>query len=270
MKQILLTVLAVAVVTFTTNAQRTLMDFEAAGDAVSLAGVFDAGAGGVAVIANPDATGINTSDSVGHFIEATDGQNWAGFFYDLDSGQAMVDLTNANKEICLDVWMPSGDFSLKLEKVENAMAVFDFEPAPLAPSAYNAWSTICHDYTGTTADGQMINRFVFLFNVGSLPSTALDHYFDNLRKPYTTNTTSLINGEAIKVFPSPATFDLYFDTDGSAKTIIVSDLMGRQLDTYNGYTDNNIRVADYAAGTYIITFVDEATGERASTKFVKQ
>ena len=269
MKQSLLIVFALVFTFSFADAQRVLIDMEAAGDASTYITSFDVGAGGFSVVANPDASGINTSDSVGQFIEATDGQNWAGFFFDLDSGQAMVDLSNANKELCVDVWMGSGDLSLKLERVENGGAVFDFEPAGVAPAAYSTWSTVCHDYAGTIADGEMVNRFVFLFNVLSLPAQDETHYFDNLRKPFSTSTKDLIKGEAVKVFPSPATFDLYFDTDGSPRTIIVSDLMGRQLDTYNGYTNNNIRVADYATGTYVITFIDEETGETASTKFVK-
>lgn len=272
MKQTLLVIFSFLLVVATTNAQRTLIDFETV-DVFVYGESFGNGSGGFSVVANPDMN-INTSDSVGQFVEATDGEAWAGFYFDVNN-QSHVTFSAGQTQLCADVWMTSSadaaTLTFKVERIDaGGTLVKDLEPAPVSVSTTNAWTTVCQDYAGTTFDGDSTNRLVFLFNIGSTPTSPLNHYIDNVTQPNATSTDQLFKGELVKIFPNPATHNIFFDTDGTARTILVSDMMGRTIDTYNEFTGNNIRVADYAPGTYVMTFIDEKTGQTASAKFVKK
>jgi hypothetical protein len=272
MKKILLTIFTLCLVVFAANAQRTLVDFEGGG-IFTFTDQFNTGSGGFAIIENPDPSGINQSDSTGQFIEAADGDPWAGFFMDSGEGVDSVDLATGQSEICIDVWMAqTGNLSLKVERVEGGGAVDAFEPNPgVEVNTTSEWTTVCQDYAGTSFENSYTNRLVFIFNLTSTPTADQTHFFDNVVQPnVTVNTTELFRGELVKIFPNPATYNIFFSTDGTPRTILVSDMMGRTIDSYEDFTGNNIRVSGYAPGTYIMTFVDEDSKESVSTKFVKK
>lgn len=64
---------------------------------------FDVGANGsTSVVANPDKSGINTSEYVGKMVRGADGQPWAGWYATLATP---VDVT-ANKYVHIKIWKP--------------------------------------------------------------------------------------------------------------------------------------------------------------------
>jgi len=273
MKKVLLAIFSMCLVVATTNAQRTLLDFEG-GDNFTFFDNFGVNSGGYSKIANPDQNMTNPSDSVGQFIEAPDGEPWAGFFFTLNDGAAPVDLSES-PELCLDVWVSEATtLTYKVEEYDEASStlIVAYEPpVPIDVTTTSAWTTVCQNYEGTPVENNTnINRLVYIFNIGSAPSSDLTHFFDNAVQPGVTNTTEQFRGELIRIFPNPSTHNVFFDTDGSPRTILISDMMGRNVATYNNFTDNNIRVSDYAPGTYIMTFVDESTGQTASARFIKK
>lgn len=95
------------------------------------------------IIANPDASGINTS---GNVLETVHGnETWAGLFVDLD---APLDFSSATT-ISLKVWAPvTGDFRFK---VENSSNTNDFVELDATVTTANAWEEISVDFSGSSS-----------------------------------------------------------------------------------------------------------------------
>jgi hypothetical protein len=273
MKKALLVVFSLCFIVATTDAQRTLLDFEGGND-LTFFDNFNQGSGGYSAIPNPDQNTTNPSDSVGQFIEAPDGDPWAGFFFQLNDGAAPIDLS-ASSELCVDVWVSeAATLTYKVEEFDNdaGMLVAAYEPPiPVDITATAEWTTVCQSFVGTPVENNTnINRLVYIFNITSTPAADLTHFFDNAVQPGVSSTNELFRGELLRVYPNPSTHNIFFDTDGSPRTILVSDMMGRNIARYDDFAGNNIRVSEFAPGTYIMTFVDEVTGQIASARFVKK
>jgi PKD repeat protein len=97
-----------------------------------------------AFIANPDASGINTS---GNVLETVHGsETWAGLFVNLTNKLNFSTQTS----IKLKVWAPAtGPFRLKLEERANTN---NFVEVDVNVTTANAWQEITFDMTGTAAD----------------------------------------------------------------------------------------------------------------------
>jgi PKD repeat protein len=104
-----------------------------------------------AVIANPDATGINMSSKV---VETGHGnETWAGFFVNLDS---KLDFSTQTT-IKLKVWAPiTGDFRIKLEEQANTN---NFVEVDATVTTANTWEEITFDFSGTAADFDRLVMF---------------------------------------------------------------------------------------------------------------
>ena len=272
MKQSLLIVLAVFFTFSFAEAQRVLADFETQTPAIG--DCFGNGSQGntcFSIVANPDATGVNMSDSVGQYIEPAEGETWMGMFMDLTNlHNDMIVLSSGQTQLCADVWTATSvPFTFKLEKLANGGAIMDHEGGQIIPANTSQWETVCDDFAGTSFDGDTAHRLVIFFNIGAVPATNQTYYVDNITQMGVVNTTS-INDLEVGIFPNPATHNLHFRTDGQPLTIVVSDMMGREVARYHEYAQNNIRVSDYQSGTYVITFIDETTGGIATSKFVKK
>jgi len=262
---------AFALASVNVNAQRVLIDFD--NEQQSFGTCFGTGSPDgpecLDVIANPDASGINTSDSIGVFIEPAAGEPWMGMFFDIVNG-GDVDLTTAsgNTELCIDVWVENAvPVSLKAEKVVDGAAAVEFEAPGVTPSATSEWVTVCADMA---TFNDLANRFVLFFNIGEVPATETSYFFDNVVQPGVVSVGGLIEEKGLKIFPNPATYNLFFNTDGAAMSIVVSDVTGREMARYTNYTDNNISVSNLVPGMYVVTFIEEATGKFGSTKFWKK
>ncbi len=104
------------------------------------------------VVANPDATGFNTSANV---IESVHGdQAWSGFYVDLTTP---LDFTT-NGFIALKVWAPStGTFRIKIENSANPN---DFVELDATVTTSNAWETIMVDFGAAGATSGVYDRLV--------------------------------------------------------------------------------------------------------------
>ena len=117
------------------------------------------------IIANPDATGINTSSKV---LETVHGnETWAGLFVNLDS---KLDFSTQTS-ITLKVWAPvTGDFRIKLEEQANTN---NFVEVDATVTTANTWEEITFDFSGTAAD---FDRLVLFpgWNVASAGTFYID------------------------------------------------------------------------------------------------
>lgn len=134
------------------------------------------------VIANPNPSGINVSDSVAAYIKAANSETWAGAFSN-PAPARMIDATNGG-EVCIDVHMDHiGNIGFKLENGNGAENWTVIKENTLV----NEWETICfnfdtlsQDQTTIPARGNVYSTIVLFFDFGSNADTAATSYFDNI------------------------------------------------------------------------------------------
>ncbi len=139
-----------------------------------------------AVIANPDASGANTSATVLEVKKSADAPEWGGMASD---PRRAVDALNGGS-ICMDVWSDhETTFRLKLE-----FATFD-DPANYEMDAVSTtpsqWETICFDLNansvagdGTPGAGKLFEHLVIFPDFG-VPGSGEEstYYIDNITFP---------------------------------------------------------------------------------------
>ncbi len=165
------------------QAQTTILDFEAPATSTSFF-YFGSSIDGTIVgpIANPDKSGINTSDSVMAHLKPTGSQTFAGAFSD-PNPTTPIDVTDGNM-ICMKVWMPAaGNVQIKLEGSPNGGP--NWEVVKQVSDA-NQWVEVCWDPKDPSAVGPNLpaagfiyNRVVVFFDFGTA-GTGATYYFDDL------------------------------------------------------------------------------------------
>ena len=150
------------------------------------------------VVANPSATGINTSSKVGKYIKGTDG-NWAGIQTNLTN---KIDFST-NTTFTYSVYSPViGKALFKVETIDGSST-----PVEVFANVtqVNQWQTLSFDFTGATSN--TFNRI----------SLFLD--FDN-------NVGGTFYFDDIKQVALPTTLTLAALTGGSSKTWILKPAAG--------------------------------------------
>jgi hypothetical protein len=249
--------------------QRVILDFEPAGNTGWFTS-FGADAWVVEsqfqIIANPDASGINPSDSVGLYIEPNEGEPWQGMFYKpADLGDANIDFTTGFTELCVDVWVAAT--ATVVLKAEVNSTGEQHESMPLNVTTTGAWTEVCFDFAGTAVDGKMVETFVIFFNIGTVPGSVTNHYFDNVVQTGILSSVNYIENSAFQVYPNPVNDVLHFNADFQVDQVIITDIVGKEL-IRSTATRGEVSVAGLPLGVYTISFTDEQ-GRMGSTKFVK-
>jgi hypothetical protein len=122
-------------------------------------------------IANPDASGINTSANVGEWVRSE--EQWAHVFIELDG---MIDFSTG-EVFHLKVWSPIAcDFLFKLEDKSNGAV---FIETTQTVTEVNQWVELAFDFTG--AGSGLYDKIVVFMDF----STTTDNtfYFDDLEGP---------------------------------------------------------------------------------------
>lgn len=131
------------------------------------------GGAGAGVIANPDATGINTSANVGMFDKPAAAQTWAGCLVELDNP---IDFTSMQK-IKIKSWSPVAGVNVLL-KLENSSDSNVFVEVTQTTTVANGWETITFDLTGINSANNY-QKVVLFFDFGN-NGTANTFYFDDI------------------------------------------------------------------------------------------
>ena len=145
----------------------TFQDFEGAAPAFTVFGNIAA----TEVIANPDASGMNTTANVAQLTKTAGSEVWAGTFFELSSA---LDLTTYS-QISVKTWSPKTGAQVKL-KLENADASVTHE-VDLNTTVANAWEELVYDFSGAPV-GDYI-RVVIFFDFGNNGDDSV-YYFDEL------------------------------------------------------------------------------------------
>lgn len=137
------------------------------------------------IVANPNASGINTSAMVAEFVKPADAQVWAGAFSNPNPATP-VDLTVAGTQICVKVHMDHiGNLALKLEGSTNGGQNWIQQ---VSNTTVNAWEELCFDVSlpaieppVAPAAGFIYERIVLFFDFGTNgPDVAATSYFDDI------------------------------------------------------------------------------------------
>jgi hypothetical protein len=170
---------------------------------------FNFDGGNVAVINNPQATGINTSSKVARMVKNA-GQPWGGSFLTLSSN---IDFS-ANKIFRMKVFSPRVGAKVLLKVENSANGAINFEKEVLTTVA-NAWEDMVFDYRTINAS-QNYNRIVVIFDNGTMGDGSANFTFlmDDIR---------LVNTLPLSLpldFESTSTNFNWFDFDGGNATVV--------------------------------------------------
>ncbi len=164
------------------TAQTTILDFEAEATTTDFQYFGSTLEGALTtVIANPDASGINTSSMVCEFIKPADSQVWAGGFSNPNPTTA-VDFTSDN-QICVKVWSAqTGNLAVKLENGTQANWILTQDITET-----NTWVNLCFDANLPSiedpfapAAGGVYETMVVFFDFGTAYTVDNTYYLDDV------------------------------------------------------------------------------------------
>ncbi|KKO07699.1 hypothetical protein LCGC14_0050370 [marine sediment metagenome] len=123
----------------------------------------DFGGVSTAVIDNPDASGLNTSGTVGESTKNSGAEVWGGSFFDITTPLDLA--TYSSMEI--KTWSPATGAVVRL-KIENQANADEFFEVDASTSVAEAWETLTFDLS--TAPAFNYDRVVLFFDFGVSPS----------------------------------------------------------------------------------------------------
>lgn len=151
---------------FATNAQYIYTDFDANQNET-----FTGWPNAPQVVANPDASGVNTSAMVGEWVRST--EQWAHVYCELDG---MIDFSTG-ETFYLKVWAPIAcDVLFKLEDKNNSGTFIENMQSISTP---NQWVQLAFDFTG--AASQTYNKIVIFMDFATNNDNTF--YFDDVEGP---------------------------------------------------------------------------------------
>ncbi|AXG74859.1 hypothetical protein DVK85_11725 [Flavobacterium arcticum] len=127
-------------------------------------------------IANPNASGINTTANVGEFVKNAGSETWAGIAIPMD---APIDFSTM-QQIKVKVWSPQAGIPvlIKLENMEPHDTALDLEVQTTTTVA-NQWEEITFDFSGIN-NANNYQQIVLFFNFG-VSGTGESYYFDDVQ-----------------------------------------------------------------------------------------
>jgi len=231
------------------------IDFE---NEVSTAYFSDFDGAGAQVISNPQANGINTSDSVAQIVR-NGGQIWAGSKLLLNSNLDFSSLGYISMKVF--TLAPVGTtVKLKLEGNGGVETEKD-----VVTSVSGAWETLVWNYTG---EASIYNALVFMFDYGNVgdSSAASTFLFDDIQQNNSSGTfgiDDLTKVDGVRSFPNPAKDYLTVTADNTIQAISLYDMLGNLvLLQHPNSGEVTLNVAGLASGVYVAR-ISTARGERS-------
>lgn len=225
------------------------------------------------VIANPDASGTNTSATVWSIEKTAGAEVWAGAALPL---QTAIDWSiQPGNSLSLKVWSPRANVPvlLKIEDVNDASNIFAELTANTTVA--NAWETIIFDIgTATTFDAAANYNQVVVFADFGTAGAGETFYFDDIMNDMPVSISEIDKAKiVVNAFPNPA--DQIVNVKYSIPvagniTFSIVDILGRNVqevnegNLYKGNYQTVINVNGLNSGVYyLITRLD---GEIISSK----
>lgn len=175
------------------------------------------------VIANPNATGVNTSANVVKYVKPANSQVWAGAFSNPNPATAVDGV--ANSTVCVKVHMDHiGNLAFKLEN----SATGDNWITTQSNTVINDWEELCFDLSVpseeapfTAAAGHIYPTIVVFFDFGSNSTDSAVYYFDDIvAKPIEAECNTILDFDSAS---TSTTFQIFGSSlDGSLTPIIAN------------------------------------------------
>ena len=236
--------------TNSTNNYPTISDFESLNPSVPLSG-------NIQTVSNPFYDGINTSTSVGEFID--DGTNgWDNLLIDFDSE---IDLSS-NPFLTFKLHSSSSIQVLaKLEGGTDAEVWSDY-------SAENTWEEFNFDFSTSIGNGN--TKLILFFNAAQESGTSTDiYYIDDIR--FTSSLSSIDEGiSKFKMYPNPVANFVKIISNDITNSYKLYDIRGRLILAENHLYKKNfeIDISNLDSDIYILNIYSETKQE--SFKILKK
>lgn len=218
------------------------------------------------VVANPDASGENTSDKVVEISKADGAQTWAGSNMKLD---AAIDFS-VSTTIKVKVYSPRADVPI-LFKIENSTNG-DIKAEVLATTTVaNTWEVLEFDLSLSTVNAFSLDNeydVIVLFPDFGASGAAEVFYFDDIELKEETIGFDELNKIDFLVYPNPASDYLYISNSSDLKRIEIYSITGQRIKTIETI-ENRIQISELPQGVYVIS-AENNSGEVFSTKFFKK
>ena len=126
-----------------------------------------------AVVANPDASGENTSDTVVETTKTEGAAFFAGTAMTLD---VAIDFSES-ESISIKTWSPKADIPVRLKLEGTAGEVLELD---VNTTVESQWETLTWDFTGQTGEVEWLTVVVFFEFVVDLPGDGSTYYYDDI------------------------------------------------------------------------------------------
>ena len=236
--------------TNSTNNYPTISDFESLNPSVPLSG-------NIQTVSNPFYDGINTSTSVGEFID--DGTNgWDNLLIDFDSE---IDLSS-NPFLTFKLHSSSSIQVLaKLEGGTDSEVWSDY-------SSENTWEEFNFDFSTSIGNGN--TKLILFFNAAQESGTSTDiYYIDDIR--FTSSLSSIDEGiSEFKMYPNPVANFVKIISNDITNSYKLYDIRGRLILAENHLYKKNfeIDISNLDSDIYILNIYSETKQE--SFKILKK
>ena len=227
------------------------------------------------VVDNPDISGINQSDKVGTFFEASTGDpaHFAGMF--TRTLAAPIALPNDNKTVRMKVWSSEEDtIVFKLEQGrDGANGSGDvFGDVTTNP---NSWTEITFDFTTAVPDDALYDRITLIPGFGTVPTADKTIYFDDIViGGADCATTGIFQPEVLpqlNVYPNPASTVLNIETSKPISEVRIYNAVGQLVAQQNlrNSQQTELNISHLQPGIYFLQAYGPQ-GQQAQGKFIKE
>ena len=127
----------------------------------------------IEVIANPDASGLNTTANVAKMLKTAGSEVWAGAFFDVSTPLDVV----SNNKITVKTWSPKSGATVRL-KIENSADGSQFYEVDATTSVTNTWEELSFDISNANT-AFTYNRVVIFFDFGNAGDDSI-YYYDEI------------------------------------------------------------------------------------------
>ena len=214
-------------------------------------------------VANPSATGINTSAMVGKCVKDAASETWAGIFSTTLTSK--IDFS-ANKFFKMKVYSPKAcKVLMKLEDAANSATAKEVE---LTITQLNQWEELAFDFSGAASN--TYNKITLFFDFGATAGNTF--YFDDICMVPDISTAVVENAsffQGLNIFPNPVNNVLNIQNSKAIEEVHIHNITGQEVESiFTSSTQIKVNTSDLAKGIYTITI--RANDEVLYQKFVKE
>lgn len=213
----------------------------------------------MAIIPNPDPSGINTSDHVMMFNVLPGADPWAGAF---SNAVGYMEFTQEMHHMEMMVW--KSKISNCGLKVEDGPTVTEVK---VPNTVTGEWELLQFDFSANI--GETMGRLVFFPDFPDARTEGTTVYLDNINIITSPSGVEGARESGLKVYPNPVESRMSIRCPGMTR-IVVRDILGKAVRSVElrGVDYTTLNVEDLAEGLYFVT-VDTGV-ESVTTKFLKR